>query len=187
MVPFKSWQKFLEVITRSARNSAENILKINHLVRHVDLSKIYYISTDLFIEKILTACPMLEKLHLDSPLCFDHKWFRLISRCSKLKELRLVRCYSITDEDMKNLFKALDQLTLVDLTCCRSIEGEFLEFIPSNLRFLILDYCPKIRIDHFERLSNVSELTVSIKQIEDPHNELKLLRTILQNVKFKTE
>ncbi|KAK4782548.1 hypothetical protein SAY86_016650 [Trapa natans] len=107
-------------------------------------------------------CLLLEELDLTDCSCINNTGLKYLSRCSKLRSLKLGLCMCISDQGLCHIASNCKNIYELDLYKCCSIGDEGLEALSSSckrLKILNISYCTRITDKGLEYISKLEELS----------------------------
>ncbi|XP_022118077.2 S-phase kinase-associated protein 2 [Pieris rapae] len=148
---------------------------------HIYIEKIRDLNLDFVKNLILSKANILETLHIYGGDSVDDACLKMLSRCTQLRDLAIIRCENLTDEGLVNLiyFKKLEHLQIwnnnnfsemvllktlgnatlitlesLSLSRVKNISPVIVDIISEyykNLKFLALYQCPRIINTDYEK------------------------------------
>lgn len=161
-------------------NNCESVLRCKHLT-HIYIEKIRNLTVEFITELIKTKQNILETLHIYGGEWINDYCLQLLSQCTLLKDLAIIRCEDLTDEGLINLayLKSIQHLQIwnnnnfTELNLLRTLGSPSLVTLQSlslsrignispvivdviseyykNLKFLALYQCPRIINTDYEK------------------------------------
>lgn len=145
--------------------NCKTLLCCNHL-SHIYIEKIKHLELEFMRDLIISQMQILETLHIYGGNSVDDSMLKLISKCSKLKDLAIIRCESLTDEGLLSLtsLSNLDHVQIWNNTIFSEL---------ALLKTLGSPTMIKLKSLSLSRIQNITPIVVDL--ISEYYTKLKFL------------